>query len=746
MILLKFLKVSVLARLLCFCISFSAFGAPPVYDHVVIVMEENTSYSSIIGNTASAPYINSLAAGGVSFTNMRAITHPSQPNYLEMFSGDNQGSTSDSSLTGTPFSTPNFGAALIATGRTFAGYTEGLPAEGDITTSFTTKVVSGTTYTSYVRYHCPWWIWCTSVTPTPANRLPVSVHKTIAQFPTDYSTLPTVSFVIPDYTNDMHGPSPGGNPILTGDTWLQANLSGYAEWAKTHNSLLIVVWDEDNFQAANRIPMIFYGANLRNGENAGTWTLHNLLRTLEDMYGTAHSGRSVNVQPIVGAFSGESPVATVSFQHGANGYNAAHDTYLYSTLPGNTFGTSTDIGGASIKQGLIRFDNIIGSAAGLIPSSASILSAKLVVYNTLTSVPVNARIYRMNAPWTEATTWNSMVGGITANGTEANASNDSSITAAYTGIASIFDTTASVSVWKNGPTNNGWAILTTTGQWSFYSAEALPVSQRPILEVTATASTVQFDTASLDVTEAGAVLQVPVRRVGLLNGAVSVAYLSGVATLPHLGTGDATAGGDYTAVSGTLTWVSGDGAPQTISIPILADSLNEADETFGVTLSAPVGFAVLGQSAINIHIHETPWHRWLAGQFGATGANDPLISGDNIDRDGDGSVNLLEYATSTDPQAPAQDAMPVVSMDGPHLVMTFRRNTAATDLSYVVQVSSDLVNWDDGSSYAFASSTPTNGFTTEVSHTSGAVELISVSDNTVTSSPRYMRLKVIRTP
>lgn len=741
-ILLKLLKISTLAG--CLCFSFSAFGAPPVYDHVVIVVEENTSYSSIIGNTASAPYINSLATGGVSFTTMRSITHPSQPNYLEMFSGDNQGSTSDGSLAGTPFSTPNFGAALIATGRTFAGYSEGLPAEGDITTSSTTKIVNGTTYTSYVRYHCPWWVWCSSVTPTPANQMPLSVHKKMTQFPTDYSTLPTVSFVIPDYTNDMHGPSPSGNTILTGDTWLQANLSGYAEWAKTHNSLLIVVWDEDNFQAANRIPMIFYGANLRNSGNAGTWTLHNLLRTLEDMYETTHSGRSANVQPIVGAFSGEAPVATVSFQQGANGYSTAHDTYLSSTLPANSFGT-VDIAGSTSNQGLIRFDNITGTTAGLIPSSASILSAKLVTNTFLSTAPVNARAYRMLAPWTEASTWNSMGAGISANGVEASTLHDSSITTS-SGANSTFDATASVSAWKNGSPNYGWAILTTTGEYFLLSAERSTVSQRPVLEITATASTVQFDAASLDVTEIGAVVQVTARRVGLLDGAVSVAYLSGVATLPHPGTGNATAGADYTSVSGTLTWLAGDGAPQTISIPILADTLNEADETFGVTLYSPVGFAVLGQSAINIHIRETPWHRWLAAQFGATGANDPLISGDNIDRDGDGSVNLLEYAAGTDPQAPAQDAAPTVSMAGTQLVLTFRRDTAATDLTYIVQVSSDLVNWDDGSSYAPAASTPTNTFTTEVSHTSGAVELISISDNTVTSSPRYMRLKVIRTP
>src|SRR5438105_2474857 len=54
--------------------------------HVVIVIEENRSYSEIIGSS-SAPYINSLASQGALFTQSFAVTHPSEPNYLAFFSG-----------------------------------------------------------------------------------------------------------------------------------------------------------------------------------------------------------------------------------------------------------------------------------------------------------------------------------------------------------------------------------------------------------------------------------------------------------------------------------------------------------------------------------------------------------------------------------------------------------------------------------------------------------------------------------
>ena len=130
-----------------------ASAAPPRYDHVVIVIEENHAYSQIIGNTTNAPYINTLANQGVSFTNYFAITHPSQPNYLHIFSGAAQGVTSDSKPANVPFSTANLGAELRAAGFTFTGFSENLPAVGDTTTITTTDAAA---HILYARKHNPW--------------------------------------------------------------------------------------------------------------------------------------------------------------------------------------------------------------------------------------------------------------------------------------------------------------------------------------------------------------------------------------------------------------------------------------------------------------------------------------------------------------------------------------------------------------------------------------------------------------
>jgi len=66
----------------------------PKPKHVVIVIEENHGFDQIIGSKA-APYINHLANEGALFTNAHGVTHPSQPNYIAIYSGDIQGVTDD---------------------------------------------------------------------------------------------------------------------------------------------------------------------------------------------------------------------------------------------------------------------------------------------------------------------------------------------------------------------------------------------------------------------------------------------------------------------------------------------------------------------------------------------------------------------------------------------------------------------------------------------------------------------------
>jgi phosphatidylinositol-3-phosphatase len=229
----------------------------PTPAHVVIVVEENHAYGDILGSS-SAPYFRSLAAGGASFTQFYAITHPSEPNYVALFSGSTQGLTDDSCPHS--YRANNLGNELRAAHHSFAGYSEGLPSTG----------YRGCTTGHYARRHVPW---------TNFTDLPASVNQPYTAFPSDYSRLPTVSFVIPNLDHDMHD-----GTVAQADSWLKSHLGSYATWAKAHNSLLVVTWDEDDHSEGNRIPTIVTGAHVRTGHYAEHADLYRLLRTVEAMY------------------------------------------------------------------------------------------------------------------------------------------------------------------------------------------------------------------------------------------------------------------------------------------------------------------------------------------------------------------------------------------------------------------------------------------------------------------------------
>lgn len=112
----------------------------------------------------------------------------------------------------------------METGRTFAGYAEDLPSKG-----FNRKT-SG----AYARKHNPWVNW------QGAERygIPDTLNLPFRYFPSNFDSLPTVSFIIPNRENDMHD---GRDPerINRGDAWLKNHLHDYIQWAKSNNSLLI---------------------------------------------------------------------------------------------------------------------------------------------------------------------------------------------------------------------------------------------------------------------------------------------------------------------------------------------------------------------------------------------------------------------------------------------------------------------------------------------------------------------------
>ena len=252
------------------------------------MIEENHSFAQIIDSPA-APYLNALIENGALLTNSYGITHPSQPNYLALFAGSTEGIIANNCPL--VLTVPNLRSTLAQVGRSFVGYSENLPTVGS-----TDCIVA-----SYVRKHNPWVNWQSS----PINQVPSSENRPFSDFPTNFSTLPTVSIIVPNQQNDMHD---GKDPdrIQRGDQWLKTHLSRYVEWAETHNSLLIVTWDEDDGKSDNHIPMIVVGPMVRRGRHDERIDHYGLVRTITEMYGAHPVGLSRQARPLTTIWSAPS--------------------------------------------------------------------------------------------------------------------------------------------------------------------------------------------------------------------------------------------------------------------------------------------------------------------------------------------------------------------------------------------------------------------------------------------------------
>lgn len=251
-------------------------GAVPRPAHIVVVVMENKSERQVVGR-GDAPFINALARTGALFTHSYAIRHPSEPNYLALFSGSTQDLTDDSCPH--TYTTPNLGGELRDAGLSFAGYAEGLPHAGD------TTCLAG----RYARKHAPW---------VNFTDLPPSVNLPYSAFPREYAALPTVSFVIPDLCGDMHNCS-----VATGDTWLRDHLGSYVTWAKSNDSLLILTFDENDGATGNKIATVFSGAGIKPGVYSSPIDHYSVLRTIEDAYGLPPVGNTAERSPITGPWA-----------------------------------------------------------------------------------------------------------------------------------------------------------------------------------------------------------------------------------------------------------------------------------------------------------------------------------------------------------------------------------------------------------------------------------------------------------
>jgi len=226
-------------------------GSIPQFGHVVIVVEENHSYSEVIGSS-DMPYLNSLATQYGLASQYYANTHPSLGNYFMLTAG--QIVTTDDSFTGR-VDADNIVRQLLAVGKSWKSYAESRNDAG-----------------LYVKRHDPLSYFSDVVDSTTQMQNLVSM----SQFQADLANkvLPNFSFIVPNLVDDAHDA-----PLQVADSWLRDNIGPLISSGMFQkDGLLIIVFDEsestDTMHGGGHVAAVIVSPKAKRGFQSTTFYQH----------------------------------------------------------------------------------------------------------------------------------------------------------------------------------------------------------------------------------------------------------------------------------------------------------------------------------------------------------------------------------------------------------------------------------------------------------------------------------------
>ncbi len=255
-------------------------GSVPHFDHVVVVMEENASYSDVIGSN-SMPYLNSLAKKYASATNYFANTHPSIGNYFMLTTGKIE--TNNDSFTGS-ISDDNLARQFAKDGKSWKSYAESIPSAG---------YLGGDAY-PYLKRHVPFSYFSDVSNSSSA----ASSIVPFSQFASDLNSgnLPNFSFITPNAEHDAHDCPGGGSScplsdrLAAADAWLKSNIAPLISSPAFSNTLLVITFDEaqtsDASNGGGHIATILVSPKVKSGfQGTGMYQHQSLERAIGDALG-----------------------------------------------------------------------------------------------------------------------------------------------------------------------------------------------------------------------------------------------------------------------------------------------------------------------------------------------------------------------------------------------------------------------------------------------------------------------------
>jgi hypothetical protein len=255
-------------------------GTVPGFGHVVLVVEENSSYSEVIGSS-EMPYLNSLAAQYGLATRYFANTHPSIGNYFMLTTG--QIITNNDSFTGT-VDVDNIVRELLASGKTWKSYAE-----------------SRNDPILYAKWHDPF----SYFSDVENNSNQMQNLASTSQFTSDLANnaLPSFSFVVPNLLNDAHS-----GPLQLADLWLQGNIAPLVSNPTFQkDGLLIIVFDEaatsDSTDGGGHVAAVIISPKAKQGFQSTTLYQHqSLLRLILEGLGVSNLPGASSTAPEMGEF------------------------------------------------------------------------------------------------------------------------------------------------------------------------------------------------------------------------------------------------------------------------------------------------------------------------------------------------------------------------------------------------------------------------------------------------------------
>lgn len=258
------------------------------FSNVFIVVEENHSYSEVVGNS-SMPYINSLIDQYGVATQYYANTHPSLPNYLWLTTGSSAGINSN--VCGVTVTADNVARELNAAGLSWKSYQEGLPSVGYL----------GCSSGDYVQRHNPFAYFSDVINSSSQRRNIVPFR----QFAIDMANgaLPKYSFIVPDLSNDAHNGS-----LAQADAWLKSNIAPLLNTSMFRpggSGLLIITFDEgtDSSNGGGKVAWVVVSPKAKQGYRSTNFYQHqSTLRLMLEGLGVTRLPGAAAGAPDMGEF------------------------------------------------------------------------------------------------------------------------------------------------------------------------------------------------------------------------------------------------------------------------------------------------------------------------------------------------------------------------------------------------------------------------------------------------------------